>query len=1370
MEAVSTPREQSPEVAVLPIATSSSTFAVSKKRKHAALASGAAASPAPSDRGNTPAPTDNIVLPARPLDLSSRPRLTISRHPSFIPIAPGSEYHATEPLCINRLNFRYTPAGLSAPGSAYPFRTIESAPPRFRVSWEDRSPFVKVTQDGLGLRGERGFRSARCNAPVREGKWYMEVKSPEVAVLPIATSSSTFAVSKKRKHAALASGAAASPAPSDRGNTPAPTDNIVLPARPLDLSSRPRLTISRHPSFIPIAPGSEYYATEPLCINRLNFRYTPAGLSAPGSAYPFRTIESAPPRFRVSWEDRSPFVKVTQDGLGLRGERGFRSARCNAPVREGKWYMEVKVEQGGGETVADNTVTEGSHVRMGWARREAPLNGPAGLDGYSYALRDKTGDKVHLARPKPYGRSFGSGDVIGMYISLPPRREAELNDPRDPRHIKRERIAIEFKGQEYFESYEYSQSKEMLSLMSSNDRGKNSTSTPAPATTKKSATVKNLPSTGRGSKSGVAEPAPLRPLPTLGPDSCIAFFVNGESQGIAFQDLYDYVPLREHSNKVQEKKRVNKEGLREHKANPFDDGSLGYYPVISLFNQAKVRINPGPDFDYPPPPDIDALLMSEDVSSSDIKPTAERKWRPLFDRYPEYMAEQFALDEKEEAETALSHQAAVETQEHSQVDQERLERHREKRRQQAAARKERKRKEELEAKRQRVGDGTPSIDGHSSVPSIYLMGESGSVEHAPSPAPTVASSVDASAFWPPTGADTSEYNTDAEAEDYEDGNVPRLDDDDGGMDIEDELAAAAGCANISLFVFPADSKPERTSSVDYTWLPLRPCNLPLESPLHPARMSAIQVFLNDDIAPHIFYHLHEGRERIARALFPDPLTSAERVYRRSCYALARVCRSTLDPGLDALWHRLSSLRPLLTLLRNFHRISFTRQFAITGPTDSSDWARLQFYAKKVRIVHLFEDIGILDSSIFMILMETCAGEPLLPQLRDLRVTHLHLRGIPLPLISPTVQHATFSYSHLLPTFGNLSIHRHPRGQDVVVLQRLPIELQSLVVDELVLTSNATAIISHLRHLRFLKLSRTGGTPQDYICIYQALPGMLRLHTLYLNFDFSAIAQLPPGVLILLPSLKRITLFGDLAHINALLSIVVTPVLCDLAVHCHDDAQTNAQANTCVQRFVELSGRHIDSAADRSSISLYVWNRDISDITPYADTTMQCLASWTHLHRLGSISFVLNPFPASSLTDDDLNDMAKAWPNIRALHIEDLTRRTLTTLPNLRILNSFTRRCPKLVHLSIPLDVDVTSIPSPSDSPASQTVTYFRAIQLLPPDADADIVEAVARYLWSVLPSLNYENVVLPEPFSAVADVYRRIRSESSDCAIGEDRT
>ncbi|KAF8843619.1 hypothetical protein BDN67DRAFT_964092 [Paxillus ammoniavirescens] len=546
--------------------------------------------------------------------------------------------------------------------------------------------------------------------------------------------------SKKRKTASTLP--ESSPAPSDGTTSANATANVVLPARH-DLFSRPRLTISRFPTF-PDTPNVIYHSTEHLAMNRIGFRYVPAGVSPPGSVLPCRTIESAPPCFRVSWEDRSSFVKVNPDGLGLIGERGFRSARCNVPLREGAWYMEVRIECGGGDRppdAPDTNMREGSHVRLGWARREAPLNGPAGLDGYSYGYRDKTGDKVTLSRPRPYGRKFCTGDVIGMYIYLPPTRKPDPADPHDPAHLKRERIAIEFKGQEYFESLEYAQSKEMIKLMEFSNKASVTASLPSAPPNKKSSGVKTLPERkGPGTETPI-----LRPLPEL-KGSHIAFFVNGECQNIAFSDLYDYLPLHttpasRKKDKENSKKRVKEGAPREHKQNPFDDGTLGYYPFISLYNYARVKINPGPDFEFPPPPDIESLLLGE------LTPSPERTWRPICERYAEFMQEQWDLDEREEeeakVEAALSSECEkVEAAKKAQRD----------RRKQQNKPKKRAKEEELRRATTHTAsplreistapDESMVVDDDRFGPSVSSLLPPPLLDQAHSPAPTAASSVD----------------------------------------------------------------------------------------------------------------------------------------------------------------------------------------------------------------------------------------------------------------------------------------------------------------------------------------------------------------------------------------------------------------------------------------------------------------------------------------------------------------------------------------------------------------------------------------------------------------------------------------------------
>jgi COMPASS component BRE2 len=297
------------------------------------------------------------------------------------------------------------------------------------------------------------------------------------------------------------------------------------------------------------------------------------------------------------------------------------------------------------------------------------------VDGYSYGIRDKTGEKVHLSRLKPYSKPFGTGDVVGLYISLPPKQQPDRNDPEDPAHLKRERIAIEYKGQEYFESVEYPQEKEMMEMMDLKKKagsgdgaddaaGKGAGNAPnntPRSVTRKSATVKNTPGSRKGVSRNVGaatsqKPVVGRQLATL-PDSCVAFFVNGECQGIAFRDLYSYLPLRRLPTAPSKRNHHTnpelREGLRERKPNPHDDGTLGYYPFISLFGDGRMRANVGPDFDFDPGDDIDKILgLAPEVKVEGEPSTSGRKWRPLCERYKEFMEEQWELDVLEEADVA----------------------------------------------------------------------------------------------------------------------------------------------------------------------------------------------------------------------------------------------------------------------------------------------------------------------------------------------------------------------------------------------------------------------------------------------------------------------------------------------------------------------------------------------------------------------------------------------------------------------------------------------------------------------------------------------------------------------------------------------
>ncbi|KAI5455481.1 transcription factor, contains a PHD finger motif [Naganishia albida] len=464
----------------------------------------------------------------------------------------------------------------------------------------------------------------------------------------------------------------------------------------------------------------ECYSWLDLPMNKQGFRYIacgPSPIPSPNAAHPFyrripalrapfghdtpietaAAAANASPGVHLDWLDRSLYLKLSPSALTCTTEKGFRSARGNCPVRAGAWYFECLILKGGGQGKSvrpgekqvvgvtserfrsggggGKGASDGAHVRIGWARREAPLNGPCGLDAYSYGIRDATGEKVTLSRPKEYADDgFGTGDVVGCLISLPPR-------PREPGGppVKRKRIPIRYKGQLYFESMEYTVPKEMEALVArdgrlaaaaeadtsataigqaaapgkgKSEKGKGKIKTQAGKAVRKKANGRRRPDDrDYGSDSDIdAAPKP-RALPRLA-GSKISFFLNGKpmAPSAAFEDIFDFLPLKQTEAELAAQAALIKklgalEASLKDRENPNDDGTLGYYPFISCFGTGKVQFNPGPEWMAPVDPTAWGLgLRSVDGREEPITP------RPMSERWAEFAAEETQYDRADEDE------------------------------------------------------------------------------------------------------------------------------------------------------------------------------------------------------------------------------------------------------------------------------------------------------------------------------------------------------------------------------------------------------------------------------------------------------------------------------------------------------------------------------------------------------------------------------------------------------------------------------------------------------------------------------------------------------------------------------------------------
>lgn len=321
--------------------------------------------------------------------------------------------------------------------------------------------------------------------------------------------------------------------------------------------------------------------------------------------------------------------------------RGPETRIQDSADESGRWYYEIKILSGVKTTEqaqADiSNVDTGGHVRFGWARKEASLDGPVGFDAYSYGLRDISGQKVHMSRPKDFAvnSEFCEGDVIGLEICLPSlslhrkvvdgvyNKAVDVADDIDPAasieapDIIRDRIPVPYKAHYYFEQFEYSPTKELEELTN-----------PLPAPANATTTETDPPNPNH----------PQVPLRTL-PFSCIKVYKNGESMGTPFTDLLAFLPPAS---------VPMPSGARK----GFDDGSLGYYPAISLFRRGAAQANFGPAFWFPPP----EMAKSEDVemgntSEANVNPATTKHiagtnthLRAISERFNEQIAEDIVYD------------------------------------------------------------------------------------------------------------------------------------------------------------------------------------------------------------------------------------------------------------------------------------------------------------------------------------------------------------------------------------------------------------------------------------------------------------------------------------------------------------------------------------------------------------------------------------------------------------------------------------------------------------------------------------------------------------------------------------------------------
>ncbi|KAL3104448.1 hypothetical protein niasHT_025951 [Heterodera trifolii] len=260
--------------------------------------------------------------------------------------------------------------------------------------------------------------------------------------------------------------------------------------------------------------GYRYYLVEkdPNILNREKFDMEELHNNTRAVQIPSHIYRLAiPPFVTLSPNDRAHQLIVESDNLTVTGFEGHSVVRATHSVSHGSWFYEMLF-------LAQPSY---SHVRVGWAQANAILQASLGYGKFGYSWRSKRGTVFHDAYGKHFhGRDFRQGDVIGCLIVLPSPEEiaAQGFAPSDVMPASRKDCdLIKFKQTYFFEEKDEPQQAQQR----------------------------------------------LKPLQ----GSKIEFFLNGESVGVAYEDIF-----------------------------------FGhYFPAISLFQSARVRFNFGPKFRHAPP-------------------------------------------------------------------------------------------------------------------------------------------------------------------------------------------------------------------------------------------------------------------------------------------------------------------------------------------------------------------------------------------------------------------------------------------------------------------------------------------------------------------------------------------------------------------------------------------------------------------------------------------------------------------------------------------------------------------------------------------------------------------------------------------------
>ncbi|KAJ7208933.1 hypothetical protein GGX14DRAFT_697938 [Mycena pura] len=494
-------------------------------------------------------------------------------------------------------------------------------------------------------------------------------------------------------------------------------------------------------------------------------------------------------------------------------------------------------------------------------------------------------------------------------------------------------------------------------------------------------------------------------------------------------------------------------------------------------------------------------------------------------------------------------------------------------------------------------------------------------------------------------------------------------------------------------------------------------------------------------------------------VYPKSGTDRRITTQGQLYRLALTCRKFRDPALDGLWESpsfIDLLKCLPSHVWESSERSFVRRLSsawnvimtfnyqkIRSPVGPGDWERVLTYSKRIRRFHAESDPSCFDASVLQSLVNSLPSGPLIPNLRSLdcrswsklfphlsRLVGKHVLKIYVEIDGPAAD--------LLPIARHCRLLRHVKfngpsddsTRDWVSAFLIQLtHLQS--VEVFYMTQDAFLHVAGLDHVEILRVR----------CL-----------------DMEAFAEVDRPY-ILFPALHQLALGAEsVTFPTHFVKVLDRAPLETIGVTSRQDCTAiNSRAlfwaihTYCFTSRNTLTSITVELTEDFDTLSV--------NTSPYTmpSRVIRPLLGFPNLRHVNLSS------PVGFILDNEfVDDMARAWPCLDRLSIKGQHTRRFpsTSNPTIMALQSFSRHCPHLRHLS--LLVDATNIQMDHSSRTPRTIhTTLESWNPLYSSIDSPV--EVAIFLSSLFPSLSKIrapiNKLQWKEVETLVPVYAKIRAD-----------